>query len=394
MEYIENVIIYWRSFVQRFQHSSNDLEVRSADRILIPAILDAFRDKRWNIGECRELWSERRTGIFNRGWGDRWSLERFNQQKVWWVSISCMNQGEFNECKPPDPSHPQYDQFPSHFCSQTSFCTPYQNPGSAPGSLSWNDTNWETCNWHRYINDIQVVFTNVNVNITDTILRQSHQMESCNWNDFISVAYAIWCYWRCRRTQLLWYPLYYPRGMKARVSRVQWSKPYGILAPTQRIRTRTAGFKFISGDHYTTTAHKVFIEPIHEISHDWGPQKIYMSFSSSHGASHEKLMRSSCDPHDVWMMFSWFFMSLSRVIYRVSFFSCPWFQPNGLQENFYMRILSVTQTIIVNRKCVVLSWTHRECPLCLSRKVNLKLYSINGIGWIMNLCMLDDCCLK
>ena len=33
--------------------------------------------------------------------------------------------------------------------------------------------------------------------------------------------------------QLLWYPMYYPGGMKAWVSPVQWSKPHSILAPTQ-----------------------------------------------------------------------------------------------------------------------------------------------------------------
>ena len=33
--------------------------------------------------------------------------------------------------------------------------------------------------------------------------------------------------------QLLWYPMYYPGGMKARVSPVQWSKPYSIFATTQ-----------------------------------------------------------------------------------------------------------------------------------------------------------------
>ena len=31
----------------------------------------------------------------------------------------------------------------------------------------------------------------------------------------------------------LWYPMYYPGGMKARVSPVQRSKPHSILAPTQ-----------------------------------------------------------------------------------------------------------------------------------------------------------------
>ena len=33
--------------------------------------------------------------------------------------------------------------------------------------------------------------------------------------------------------QLLWYPMYYPGGMKARVSHVQWSEPHSILVPTQ-----------------------------------------------------------------------------------------------------------------------------------------------------------------
>ena len=48
----------------------------------------------------------------------------------------------------------------------------------------------------------------------------------------------------------------YPREMKARVSPVQWSEPHSILPPI-RIRTRAAGFRIISGDHYTTTAHSV-----------------------------------------------------------------------------------------------------------------------------------------
>ena len=49
-----------------------------------------------------------------------------------------------------------------------------------------------------------------------------------------------------------WYPMYYPEGMKVRVGPMQWSKPNSILV---RIRTRAAGFKIVSGDHYTTTAH-------------------------------------------------------------------------------------------------------------------------------------------
>ena len=98
-------------------------------------------------------------------------------------------------------------------------------------------------------------------------------IKSCSWIDFISVAYARWYHWTCGQTQrkaatinqlacpsyslyvqLLWYPMYYPGGMKARVSPVQWSKPHSILPPL-RIRTRAAGFRIISGIHYTTTAH-------------------------------------------------------------------------------------------------------------------------------------------
>ena len=86
----------------------------------------------------------------------------------------------------------------------------------------------------------------------DTIFWLSPSIESGNWINFISVANASWYHWNYGRTQhkaatinqlacpsysfyvqLLWYPMYYPRGMKARVSSVQLSKPYSILAPTQ-----------------------------------------------------------------------------------------------------------------------------------------------------------------
>ena len=89
-------------------------------------------------------------------------------------------------------------------------------------------------------------------NVMDTIFSLSPSIESCNWIDFISVEHASWYHWNCGRTQckaatinqlacpsyslyvqLLWYPMYYPGGMKARVGPVQWSKPYSILAPTQ-----------------------------------------------------------------------------------------------------------------------------------------------------------------
>ena len=93
---------------------------------------------------------------------------------------------------------------------------------------------------------------NVNVNVNDNIFWLHHTIESCNWIDFISVAYASWCHLNCGRTQrkaatinqlacpnyslyvqLLWYPMYYPEEMRVRVSPVQWSKPHSILALTQ-----------------------------------------------------------------------------------------------------------------------------------------------------------------
>ena len=57
--------------------------------------------------------------------------------------------------------------------------------------------------------------------------------------------------------QLLWYPMYYPKGTKARV---QWSKPHSILAPTQdsnsgsRIQNHKRWPLHYHCTHYTTTA--------------------------------------------------------------------------------------------------------------------------------------------
>ena len=98
-------------------------------------------------------------------------------------------------------------------------------------------------------NSIQYVML---CNVMDTIFWLSPSIESCNWIDFIFAAYASWYHWNCGWTQrkaatinqlacpsyslnvqLLWYPMYYPGGIKARVSPVQWLKPHSILAPTQ-----------------------------------------------------------------------------------------------------------------------------------------------------------------
>ena len=96
--------------------------------------------------------------------------------------------------------------------------------------------------------------SHVNVNVEDTIFWLSPMIESCNWIDLIWLYFCGKCQliplkqWTQRKAatinqlacssyslyvQLPWYPMYYPGGMKARLSPVQWSKPYSILAPTQ-----------------------------------------------------------------------------------------------------------------------------------------------------------------
>ena len=40
---------------------------------------------------------------------------------------------------------------------------------------------------------------------------------------------------------LLWYPMYYPEGMKARVSPVQSIEPHRILAPTRDLNREPLG---------------------------------------------------------------------------------------------------------------------------------------------------------
>ena len=81
---------------------------------------------------------------------------------------------------------------------------------------------------------------------TETVAEHSARLQpSINLHALVTAFYV----------QLLWYPMYYPRGTKAWVSPMQWSMPYSMLAlPPLRIRTRSAGFKITSGDQYTTTA--------------------------------------------------------------------------------------------------------------------------------------------
>ena len=75
-----------------------------------------------------------------------------------------------------------------------------------------------------------------------------HSFLGCNHQSTCMPGYSLY-------VQLLWYPMYYPEGMKARVSHVQWSEPHSSILAPLRIRTRAAGFRIISGDYYTTTTH-------------------------------------------------------------------------------------------------------------------------------------------
>ena len=80
----------------------------------------------------------------------------------------------------------------------------------------------------------------------DTTESMAEQRKVATINHLACPSYSLY-------VQLLWYPVYtyYPGGMKARVSPVQWSKPQ-YIDPTQD--SNSGGFKIISGDHYTTTA--------------------------------------------------------------------------------------------------------------------------------------------
>ena len=113
--------------------------------------------------------------------------------------------------------------------------------------------------WTNSMTILNAININVNVNVTDTILWQCHhdRVMQLNLLNFCGICQMmplkVWpntalgcnnqsiCLPRYSLyVQLLWYPMYYPGGMKARVSTVQWSKPHSILAPL-RIRTRAAG---------------------------------------------------------------------------------------------------------------------------------------------------------
>ena len=121
-------------------------------------------------------------------------------------------------------------------------------------------------------NTIQITFIKLESGLIGAMILSYDRVMQLNWLYY--VAYASWYHWNCGRTQhkaatinqlacpsyslyvqLLWYPMYYPGGMKARVSRVQRSKPYSILVPHSGFEPGRPWFRIMSGDHYTTTAH-------------------------------------------------------------------------------------------------------------------------------------------
>ena len=59
---------------------------------------------------------------------------------------------------------------------------------------------------------------------TETVVEHSARLQpSINLHAPVTACYI----------HLLWYPMYYPGGMKARVSPLQYSNPHSTLAPTQ-----------------------------------------------------------------------------------------------------------------------------------------------------------------
>ena len=116
------------------------------------------------------------------------------------------------------------------------------------------------------------------------------------------MAYASWYHWICGRTQrkaatinqlacpsyslyvqLLWYSMYYPGGMKAQVSPVQWSKPHSILAPTQdsnlggQIQNHKQWPLHYHCTHSFTPLGMVMSKPL--LAHNNHPQSFYSNFT-------------------------------------------------------------------------------------------------------------------
>ena len=60
-----------------------------------------------------------------------------------------------------------------------------------------------------------------------------HMPEGVAEHSFFRLQPSVNLHAQLQPVQLLWYPMYYPGMMNARVSPVQWSEPHSILAPNQ-----------------------------------------------------------------------------------------------------------------------------------------------------------------
>ena len=72
---------------------------------------------------------------------------------------------------------------------------------------------------------------------------------------------------RCLDVRQDWYPMYYPEGMKARVSPVQSIEPHRIFGTHSGLEPWTSGSTVQSSNHYTTAAHSWNVLAAHWAAH-------------------------------------------------------------------------------------------------------------------------------
>ena len=164
----------------------------------------------------------------------------------------------------------------------------------------------------------------------------------CNHQSTCMPSYSLYIH-------LLWYLMYYPGGMKARVSPVHWSEPHSILAPTQDSNPggRIDRFRIISGDHYTTTAHNDCLIIIGIIIYNW---KFYWILNLLPGSSFSfkriqatifELPAVAADLHDLW----WFDLCIHTDQILTPIQSISWL------------LLKSTQIFIEERLCI---WSYNN----------------------------------
>ena len=227
-----------------------------------------------------------------------------------------------------------------------------------------------------------------------TIFWMSHSIESCNWIDFISVAYASWYHWNWCRTQrkaatinqfacpsyslyvqMLWHPMYYPGGMKARVSPVQWSKPHSILAPTQYPNPggRIQNHKRWPLDYHCT--HKVPRTSINYLI--W----LHLTFLQALWDAPTRLYSS----HLVWYLIRMWLCLLSPSIFKTYYISISSLPANGLlaAAKIWARLLSKKLFKKLSQKLrfhFISNWSNSYCTHTMSPSM-LYLVKFFSILW-------------